>query len=183
MNTRIEKIEAIAITAIAFLAIFAMIGTASATVEDITVNESGWWTGDTTTFNESSIPIQDAINNASDGDTINVAAGDGAQTLNVANWSTPATALAGAIRPTVLFDGTTYHMWYTSSGDVYHTSSTDPANFTTGAKVSGLVSGFQDCAFVMKEGNTYYMLNYGDNTEKVFSIFTSDDGIIVSDIT
>jgi parallel beta-helix repeat protein len=29
----------------------------------------------------------------------------------------------------------------------------------------------------MKEGDTYYMLNYGDATEKVFSIFTSSDGI------
>ncbi len=72
MNTRIEKIEAIAITAIAFLAIFAMIGTASA--ENFTVNTTGWWNM-SWSYNESSIPIQDAIDNATAGDTINVAAG------------------------------------------------------------------------------------------------------------
>ena len=99
-----------------------------------------------------------------------------AQTLNVANWTAPTQALADAVRPTVLLDGTTYHMWYVSNKVVYHTSSSDPAVFSTGTAVTGLVTGYQDCAFVMKEGDTYYMLNYGDDTEKVFSIFTSSNG-------
>jgi len=101
---------------------------------------------------------------------------DEAQTLNVAKWTTPATALTGAERPTVLLDGAIYHMWYVLSNVVYHTVSTDPASFTTGTAVTGLVTGYQDCPFVMKEGDTYYMLNYGDATSKVFSIFTSSNG-------
>jgi len=50
---------------------------------DICVNESGWWR-DSGAFNESVVPIQDAVNNASSGDTICVEAGNYPESVEIA---------------------------------------------------------------------------------------------------
>ena len=50
---------------------------------DICVNESGWWR-DSGAFNESVVPIQDAVNNASSGDTICVEAGNYTENVEIA---------------------------------------------------------------------------------------------------
>jgi len=51
---------------------------------------------------------------------------EGPQTLNVAQWEDPVTLENVSGRETVLFDGTNYHIWYSSSDEttLYHTSST-----------------------------------------------------------
>ncbi len=102
------------------------------------------------------------------------------QTLLVANWSDPITLSGITGRPTVFFDGTTYHMWYTvtESGDLRYTSFTDPANVSAGTAVTGaLLPGHQSSPAVLKDGSTFYMVNYTDATEKSFSLYTSTDGI------
>jgi len=68
----ISSIGITAILAIFVFVILAFAGTASA--ETFTVNETGWW-NETWDYNASSTPIQAAIDNATAGDTINVAAG------------------------------------------------------------------------------------------------------------
>lgn len=100
------------------------------------------------------------------------------QTLQVANWSTPVTLTYVTGRPTVIYDGTAYHMWYTvtEGGDLHYTSFTDPANVPAGTAVTGLVAGHQSSPAVVKEGDTFYMVNYTDTTDKSFSLFTSTDG-------
>ena len=74
----ISSIGITAILAISFLAAFSLVAISGvqANPDIINVNETGWWneTGDTT-FHPSSTPIQAAIDNATAGDTINVAAG------------------------------------------------------------------------------------------------------------
>jgi len=49
---------------------------------DICVNETGWW-HDGGAFNASIAPIQDAVNNASSGDTICVAAGNYYENIDI----------------------------------------------------------------------------------------------------
>jgi parallel beta-helix repeat protein len=49
---------------------------------DICVNETGWWR-DSGAFNASGAPIQDAVNNASSGDTIYVKAGDYTENVDI----------------------------------------------------------------------------------------------------
>jgi len=49
---------------------------------DICVNETGWWR-DSGAFNASGAPIQDAVNNASSGDTICVKAGNYAENVDI----------------------------------------------------------------------------------------------------
>ena len=49
---------------------------------DICVNESGWWR-DSGAFNVSVVPIQDAVNNASSGDTIGVKAGNYTESVDI----------------------------------------------------------------------------------------------------
>ena len=60
--------------------------------DDICVNETGWW-HDGGAFNASVVPIQDAVNNASSGDTIGVKAGNYAENVEIA---TAYLTLAGA---------------------------------------------------------------------------------------
>lgn len=101
------------------------------------------------------------------------------QTLQVANWAAPVTLANVTGRPTVIYDGMTYHMWYTvtEGGDLHYTSFTDPANIPAGtATVTGLVAGHQSSPAVVKEGDTFYMVNYTDTAEKSFSLYTSTDG-------
>ncbi len=50
---------------------------------DICVNETGWWR-DSGAFNASGAPIQDAVNNASSGDTICVKAGNYTENVEIA---------------------------------------------------------------------------------------------------
>ncbi len=76
-----KRLSSFVLTAILVLSVFAAfslfaIPSVEADPGTINVNTTGWWneTGDTT-FHPSSTSIQSAINNASAGDTINVAAG------------------------------------------------------------------------------------------------------------
>ena len=103
---------------------------------------------------------------------------NGGQTLNVAQWTGPTdTSLDG--RETVLYDGTTYHMWYSSSDEtkLFHTSSAEPGSFTAGTECT-FTGGTPDevgSVSVVKEGDTFYMIAYGeDNSE--FAYYTSNDG-------
>jgi parallel beta-helix repeat protein len=69
MNKKLVSQE-ILLSMLVLAAMLATVSVASAT--DIYVNETGWWID---VFNESSTPIQSAVNNATSGDTIIVAVG------------------------------------------------------------------------------------------------------------
>lgn len=100
-------------------------------------------------------------------------------TLNVADWSE--TAPVGVTgRPSVLFDGTTYHMWYGSDAGttaLYHTTSTDPAAFTAGTQVTfnGGTPLEQSSVTVIKEADGFKMIAYGADAHE-FALYTSTDG-------
>jgi hypothetical protein len=114
------------------------------------------------------------------GSTPQAALAAGETTLNVAEWSATTTLANVSGRPAVIYDNGTYHMWYTITepGDLNYTSFTDPENVPAGVPVSGdLMTGFQGSPAVIKEGDTFYMVNYTDTTERTFSMFTSTDGI------
>ncbi len=104
--------------------------------------------------------------------------GEGNQ-LYVAKWSEPVTLTNVTGRPSVVFDGTYYHLWYnTSSTALYHTASTNPAEFTEGT----LTTFPEDntpievaSPAVFMEGNTFYMVVYGA-TDQVFNWYSSPDG-------
>ncbi|NLN65901.1 MAG: hypothetical protein GX144_10950, partial [Clostridiaceae bacterium] len=56
-----------------------------------------------------------------------------AQTLQVSQWSDPATLSDVSGRTAVIKVGDTYHMWYsTDDNTLYHTSSTNPGSFAAG---------------------------------------------------
>ncbi|MEN6408366.1 MAG: hypothetical protein ABFD44_01475, partial [Anaerolineaceae bacterium] len=103
--------------------------------------------------------------------------------IQVSPWSDPVTVpnLTGS-SPTVVFDGTNYHIWYTDNGVLYHASSPTPDFAGAAASpVTGLGSSFQNPAVGMENG-VFYMINYspaaaGDPMfEKAFHIYTSTDG-------
>ncbi len=120
---------------------------------------------------------------------------EGAQTLNVAEWTGPNTVTNVKGRETVLKDVDTYHMWYSSPDEtkLYHTYSSDPASFT----------GVEECEFpagkpielgsvsVIKEGDFFYMVAYGPTDKTSFAIYISldkgktwkDIGVIFSGVT
>jgi parallel beta-helix repeat protein len=100
------------------------------------------------------------------------------QTLQVAQWSTPVTLANVSGRPAVVYDGTNYHLWYTvtESGSLVYTSSTMPDSFTAGAATTGLGAS-QSSPAVMKEGDTFYMINYGAIGETEFDLYTSANGV------
>jgi hypothetical protein len=105
------------------------------------------------------------------------------QTLNVANWSVPATTGVTG-RETVLFDGTNYHIWYSPSDTaIYHTYSTNPASFTAATDPCTFTGGTPagvDSVSVVEESGFFYMIAYEKSTEtdanKKFAIYTSSDG-------
>jgi len=100
------------------------------------------------------------------------------ETLYVANWTeTGQTGVTG--RPTVVFDGTLYHMWYTGNtegGPIYHTSSEDPTTFGVGVLTSGLGASQSSPAVIIKDGQ-FYMVNYGPTGETEFFLYSYSDGI------
>lgn len=100
------------------------------------------------------------------------------QTLQVAQWSTPVTLANVSGRPAVVYDGTNYHLWYTvtESGSLVYTSSATPDSFAAGTATTGLGAS-QSSPAVMKEGDTFYMINYGATGETEFDLYTSTNGI------
>lgn len=107
-----------------------------------------------------------------------LAVAEGGQTLYVANWTAP-TSVGFSGRPAVVHDNGTYHMWYSvSDTELRYTSSTDPASFTAGTAVSFTTGSpvERGSVSVIKEGDTFYMINYGASNT-VFHIYTSSDGL------
>ena len=81
------NIREIVTTTVLFLALLTISQAVAATAlpcdcDDICVNETGWWR-DYSTFNASGTPIQAAVNAASSGDKICVAAGNYSENANV----------------------------------------------------------------------------------------------------
>jgi len=100
----------------------------------------------------------------------------GGTTLNVAKWSAE-TNIGINGRPTVLYDGTNYHMWY-GVGDqqLFHSISSTPTGFTTGTENTFSVAPVErGSVTVLKEGDIFYLITYG-TSNKIFSIHTSSDG-------
>lgn len=106
------------------------------------------------------------------------AVAEGGQTLYVANWTAPV-SVGFSGRPAVVYDNGTYHMWYSvSDTELRYTSSTDPASFAAGTAITFTTGSpvERGSVSVVKEGDTFYMVNYGvSNT--VFNIYTSSDGL------
>lgn len=98
-------------------------------------------------------------------------------TLNVAQWSE--TAPVGVTgRPSVLVDGTNYHLWYgPTDTTLYHSISTNPAEFSAGTPVtfSGGTPIEVASTAIFKEGTTFYMIAYGANNT-TFALYSSTDG-------
>jgi hypothetical protein len=101
-------------------------------------------------------------------------------TLNVADWSeTASVGVTG--RPSVLLDGTTYHLWYgveLTGGvtELYHTTSTTPGSFSAGTKVTfDTAPSEQASVTVIKEADGFKMIAYGTTTQE-FALYTSSDG-------
>ena len=99
-------------------------------------------------------------------------------TTSYMHWTTPQNILTG-VRPTVVYNSTgskKYEMWYKTSEAAtkiryaYYSGGTWHGTDTS-------VSGSYDAPFVTKEGEEYYMVNYGPSGEKQFDIYTSTDGI------
>ena len=102
-------------------------------------------------------------------------------TLNVAKWSdTVSVGVTG--RPFVLFDGTTYHMWYGldltgGATELYYTTSTTPGSFLAGTKVTFDTAPLeQSSVTVIKEGDTFNMIAYGADAQE-FALYTSSNGL------
>jgi parallel beta-helix repeat protein len=101
-----------------------------------------------------------------------------AQTLNVANWTTPTTLANVLGRQATIKVDETYHMWYASADEktLYHTSSTNPGSFETGTpNTFDTAPAEVGSVTVCNEDGTYYMIAYGA-TNKVFNIYTLADG-------
>ena len=104
-----------------------------------------------------------------------------AQTLQVFQWSVPATLSDVSGRETVLYDGATYHMWYSADeATLYHTSSATPTGFTAGATCNFETASAPaevGSVTVLEEGGTLYMIAYEksgtENATKKFAIYTS----------
>ena len=82
-------------------------------------------------------------------------------------------------RPTVLKDGSTYHLWYGTSDDtLYHTTSTNPAEFIEGTLTTftGVTPIEVASPAVFKEDSTSYMVAYGATDSKSFNWYSSTDG-------
>ncbi len=112
---------------------------------------------------------------------LQVKAQTGGNTLNVADWSDQVTLTNVSGRETVLKDGDTYHMWYSSSDEtkLYHTSSADPDSFTAGTQVTftGEVTPVEvGSVSVVEEGGIFYMVAYGPSNKTSFAIYSSNDG-------
>ena len=99
-----------------------------------------------------------------------------AHTLNVAKWTDP-TAAGVSGREAVIKVGNTYHMWYSSSDSaIYHTSSNAPTGFAAGAQCTFDTPPKEvGSVTILEENDIFYMIAYG-STDKVFNIYTSDNG-------
>lgn len=82
-------------------------------------------------------------------------------------------------RPTVLKDGNIYHMWYgTNDSTLYHTFSTNPAEFPAGTLVtfSGGTPAEVASPAIIKETDGFKMIAYAPGTTLRFALYTSNDG-------
>lgn len=87
-------------------------------------------------------------------------------------------AVTTGVRPTVIYDesDSKYKMWYKTTETAGFISYADSSDGITWANVQNTnVVGTSDAPFVMKEGSTYYMVNYG--TDITFDIYNSNDGL------
>jgi|GEM_PF-3345109 len=100
--------------------------------------------------------------------------------INTNTTSRVVTSLANVSgRPTVLKDGTLYHLWYgPTDTTLYHSTSTNPAEFPVGDPVT-----FSDTApsevsstAIFKEGTTFYMVAYEGANNKAFALYSSTNG-------
>jgi len=108
-------------------------------------------------------------------------------------WTAPAaitwevsssTTIEKASRPTALYDGKTYHMWYVAEGKINHKSGDSPQNLANdkqcrvGADSSYKdidTTAFGDCPCVIKDGEKYYMFIATPSGDAI-NLYTSSDG-------
>ena len=113
---------------------------------------------------------------------VSVASAEGEQNLFVSEWGAKTTLSDVSGRPTILFDGTLYHLWYgPSDTTLYHTSSTDPASFPTGTLTTyvGDIKPLEvSSPAIVFEGGTFYMVAYNTLSNQIFSLYTSPDGVV-----
>ena len=100
-----------------------------------------------------------------------------AQTLNVANWTSPVSVGLNG-RPTILKVGETYHLWYGASDHaLYHSTSTDPAAFSAGTLTTFDQTPIEVASpAIIEEGGVFYMVYYSPSSNNVFSLYNSTDG-------
>lgn len=82
-------------------------------------------------------------------------------------------------RPTVLKDGTLYHLWYgPTDTTLYHSTSTNPAEFPAGEEVTFSTTAPLEVSStaIFKEGETFYMVAYNGTNNKAFALYSSTDG-------
>jgi hypothetical protein len=110
-------------------------------------------------------------------------AADSPATLEVSKWAEHAAnpvfdPAEKAYYPSILFDGTTYEMWYADEAGLRYTTSSDGETWAPGIPVTGLTNASHA---LVEKINDKYMIWYWD-TAKLYSIDTirhaeSSDGI------
>ena len=147
------EIRGIVTTTALILAIIAVSTTTAAALSysgdcDICVNESGWWR-DGGAFNANTTPIQAAVDNATAGETICVAAGSYNENVNIA---TPHLTLRGAGAVTVTAASSSDHVFDVTADYVNISGFT--ATGATGSNKAGIRSTVQITATSLRTTQT-----------------------------
>ena len=99
-------------------------------------------------------------------------------TTGYMKWNTPTSVLAGGQRPSVIYDGDHYEMWYLDgSANIKYAESSNGTTWETIQDTN--VPKANDAFSVTKEDGVYYMINYGSAT--TFDIYNSPDGLAWTD--
>ncbi|KAF5417667.1 MAG: Cell surface glycoprotein [Candidatus Methanogaster sp.] len=134
---------------------------------DICVNETGWWR-DVGAFNASGEPVQDAVNNASSGDTICVKAGNYTENVNVDRRLTLAGEGASVVTVT---NSTADHHIFNVTADCVNISGFNVTG-ATGSDKAGIYLNGADCCNISDNTALY---NYDG-----IDLYDSSDNILLN---